>query len=271
MNKNQNLTHQFTLRKLVCALVTSTVVVGVLLPVTASAVITTKKAAPKIVYAIADSLVASQTARAQHHRVQILNDNTPTSTTYANKDGSYTTTYHSEAIRAVNANGEWVGVSTRFMDFGGRVVVAGANPLNPTFGTTRLPASPLITVGPPQAPFTMQPVGVASGINASAHQPVARSRLQPFVGKLLPLSAASTVGVANNLSTVGVAALRMNAKLPGVGDEVVYRHVVGATKLSYTLGNSSLTEAIVIPTLKDAGAGRIIQPVPSAGLTVSEE
>jgi hypothetical protein len=87
-------------------------IVPVLAPSSASAAVVKAAAAkPDPVTARPDRVSALLAAKAQGSRVEITNDRTETSTTWANPDGTLTTDSAVNPIRVEKAPGEWVPVS----------------------------------------------------------------------------------------------------------------------------------------------------------------
>lgn len=223
-------------------------------PASASSTATTNNAP---VLSRPDAVSAVLTARSQNSRVEILSDDTVTSTTYANPDGTFTTESSSSPIRLLNASSHWVPISTAMSTGPAGVQVSGANPLNLTLAPVSGGTSPLVRVNPSGTPFTMSPLGAAVG-------PPGSTLLMP--GVLATIAAAGSVApaIVQALSSVPAVIgqdvpvstiVNGGATSLGVGNEAIYANAIGNSALTYQLGPSALTESIVVPSLADARSG----------------
>jgi len=213
--------------------------------------------APAQIFARPDAVSAMTTARAQHHRVLVSSDNTDSSSTYANANGTYSLVNSSEPVRIMTPQGHWAPVATSFRSSTQSITANGYNELNPSFATTTNTSRALVTIGPLDARFAMTPLAPATS---------------SFGGIRLP----RVTGLKSSSATL-VSASPARAWLSGTtssvsqsGTMVVYRHAIGASSLGYTLGASALTESLVVPNFAATGPGTWAFSVRALGYRANE-
>ena len=215
---------------------------------TTPAVASTLKPAASIVTSRPDPVSAVQTARAEHRRILITSDDTVFTSTYANPNGSFTLASSLFAVRALNDKGAWVKVSSQLADVKSHLVVRGANPLNPSFASTTA-SGPLVSVDPSGLPFSMTPLGVTASPLLS--HPLVVSDTQSSRPLATGITA-SSARLGSNLAAVTALEGRVTSRR---GDEVVFAHALGATALVETLGTSSVSQDLVVPSAAAAAGG----------------
>ena len=203
-----------------------------------------------------DAVSAVLTARAQNSRVEILSDDTATSTTYANPNGTLTTEISSSPFRTLDATGHWMPISTTLSTGPGGVQVSGLNPLNPTLASVSGGTAPLVSVDPSGTPFTMSPLGAAAG-PPGATPPAGVLATIAAPGSVTPAIVqplgSVPVSMGQNVTISSIVSGGMTST--GSGNDAVYANAIGKSALTYQLGPSALTESIVVPSLADAYSG----------------
>ena len=196
-----------------------------------------------------DPISAMQTARAEHRRIHIASDDTDFTTTYANPDGTFTMSSSLFPVRTRNTAGRWVKVSTTLRQTGSAITLVGSNPLNPSFSSSTRAGQPLVTIDPSGLPFSMTPLGVGSAPVASRRSlTVSRFKVPHLLASGVSLSHAT---VGSNLA--GSAALTDRGR--GSGSEVDFGRAVRGSAVVETLGSSSISQDIVVPSLASAAGG----------------
>ncbi|WP_441250500.1 RHS repeat-associated core domain-containing protein [Kitasatospora sp. McL0602] len=103
-----------------------------------------------------DAFSAAMAARKQHHRVEVTNDRTETSTTYANADGTFTMEQSEQPVRVKTATG-WVPVDTKLAANPDGSVSPVAHPggLRLSGGSTQDNEQTLVTLGDGSSAVTL--------------------------------------------------------------------------------------------------------------------
>ena len=217
---------------------------------TASAMIKPAKPVAPVVTSRPDPVSAMDTARVEHRRILITGDDTIFTTTYANPNGTYTMSSSFTPVRTRNARGVWVKVSTQIAKEKSRIVPLGSNPLNPRFAASTGSSAPLVSVNPSGLPFSMTPLGVTSAPLNSR-----RSLVVSNTSVSRPL--ASRVANSNGRvgSALSVTALLSGSKSSGIGNEVDFAHALRGAAVLETLGASSISQDVVVPSVHAAAGG----------------
>lgn len=103
-----------------------------------------------------DAFSAVMAARKQHHRVEVTNDRTETSTTYANPDGTFTMQQSEQPVRVRTAAG-WVPVDTKLVANPDGTVSPVAHPagLRLSGGSAQNTEQSLVTLGDGSSAVTL--------------------------------------------------------------------------------------------------------------------
>lgn len=213
--------------------------------------------AKSYVLARPDAVSAEITARAQGYRVEILNEDTASTTTYANPNGTFTTESSSAPFRMLDTGGQWVPISTNFSLGASGASVVGENPLHLTLAPSASVDSPLVTIDPSGTLIEMKPLGLAEAAptssgpaNSLANLAAAGAVLPPITSGVNRVPALIGTDLSDSLVMSGAA-----LSSSGIGNEVVYPGVLGRSALTYQLGPSQLTESVIIPDVASAGNG----------------
>jgi len=228
-------------------------------------------AAKELILTRPDAVSAATTARAEHHRVEILDKLSSTTTTYANPNGTFTTDSSSAPVRTRDASGKWVDISTTLSLDNGNVSLVGANPADPTFAfTSGNSNAALATVDSNGQPFSMTPLGQVGNTPQVSGGPHSQVVASPFATPLVHRVAKVNARIASDVSPSTLLRSPTSTSANGSGNEIVYPHAIGASSLVYALGPGALSESIEVPNAKAAGSGEWRYVIHAPGYRVRE-